>query len=238
MINLVEAATDEVVINEGRRNIDFRVETDNFDNMFFVKGFTDNVGVNTSTPNIDYDLDVEGNIECTSVDETSDERVKTLISTMGKTKVKQFCENISIWLFSWNDYSYLYENYTECEEQEYYNESSEQWENYTICYNLTRKIGIDFGDETDNYDVGIPAQSLFQYVNESFGEDYAHALVHVPDNEDVELWNVNYKSVSLIFSRYTQILAEEVQENSVMLDKLVRWAGSLPEPYTFDPDDW
>ena len=66
----------------------------------------------------------------------------------------------------------------------------------------------------------------------------ADGLGHAPDDESIELWNVNYRAVSMIFARYTQIIAEELEYNNVMTEKLVNWAMSLPEPYRFNPGDW
>ena len=173
-----------------------------------------------------YDLEVEGDIVCRSVDETSDIRVKTFIAELPSPAVKEFCEAISIWLFSWNNYSYITEDYEECEDINnyfYIDENESYWENRTECRIKSRVVGIDFGETTEDYDIGIPAQPLFNYIKNTFGEVFAHAIVHVPDNESVELWDVNYKSISLIFARYSQIIAQELEDLESRFDSLEEW---------------
>ena len=48
------------VINEGGNNTDFRVESVNQQHMFYVDASTDTVGIQTSSPHLDYQLDVNG----------------------------------------------------------------------------------------------------------------------------------------------------------------------------------
>lgn len=201
--------------------------------------------INGSTVSDTYALDVEGSIECLSLHETSDERVKTLVMELPTNRVKRLCENLSIYIFRWHNYSYIYNITYHCYEVPFYNESSGEWENITECDEIKTIIGIDFGNVTDDYDVGIPAQHLYSYLlnftdNPHINQLLADGLVLRPDNENVQLWNVNYRAVSMIFARYSQILGEEIQDNTDMLDKLVRWASSdtLPAQYRFDPDDW
>ena len=45
---------DEVVVNEEGQDVDFRVESDNDANSFFVQGSTGNIGVGTNSPNSGY----------------------------------------------------------------------------------------------------------------------------------------------------------------------------------------
>ena len=182
--------------------------------------FAGHVGINTSTPTVGYVLDVDGDIECVSVDQTSDIRVKTFIAELPAAAVKEFCENLSIWLFAWHNYSYVYEKNMVCFYIPYFNDTTEEWEYITEYYNKSTLVGLDFGSATENYDIGIPAQPLFNYINDTFGEVFAHAIVHVPDNQDLELWNVNYKSVSLIFARYSQIIANELKQLEARVDAM------------------
>ena len=199
--------------------------------------------INGSTINANYALDVEGNIECLSLDETSDERVKTMVMELPEAQVKRLCENLSIYIFRWRNWSYIYNITYDCWETPFFNESSGEWENYTECDETKTVVGIDYGEPTDDYDVGIPAQHLYSYLlnftdNPQWNQLLADGLVHAPDDESIELWNVNYRAVSMIFARYTQIIAEELEYNNVMTEKLVNWAMSLPEPYRFNPGDW
>ena len=182
---------------------------------------TGNVAINTSTINYDYTLDVNGDIECESLDEVSDMRAKTFISGLGKNKVKSFCENVSIWGFVWNEYGYNTVNETVVINMSeviggYIDNETGEWveifNNYTVYENISRPTDLYFGEPTDEFDIGIPAQLLFNYVSDTFGEEFAHAIVHVPENDSVELWNVNYKSVSMIFARYSQIIANELKQ--------------------------
>jgi len=195
-----------------------------------VGNFTNgHVGINCTEPNVDYMLDVNGDIECESLDEVSDIRAKTLISTLGKNKVKQFCENVTIWGFLWNEYGYNSYNETHCYTYEVFNysyfdeelnESVMVYDNVTECYNETIFTDLYFGEPTDDFDIGIPAQLLFNYVKNTFGEEFAHAIVYVPEDESTELWNVNYKSVSLIFARYSQIIANELKQLEDRVDAM------------------
>jgi len=50
-----------VVINEGGGNCDFRIEGDNEPDLFFVDASTNRVGINTTNPQ--YELDVEGYVQ-------------------------------------------------------------------------------------------------------------------------------------------------------------------------------
>lgn len=60
MLDLVEAGTDEVVINNSSGNIDFRVESNNVASMLFVDAGTDRVSVGSS--NTDAGNDAEFNV--------------------------------------------------------------------------------------------------------------------------------------------------------------------------------
>jgi len=201
----------------------FRMKMENVNRFDLICGnfSTGNVAINTSTINYDYALDVNGDIECESLDEVSDMRAKTFISGLGKNKVKSFCENVSIWGFVWNEYGYNTVNETVVINMSeviggYIDNETGEWieifNNYTVYENISRPTDLYFGEPTDEFDIGIPAQLLFNYVSDTFGEEFAHAIVHVPENDSVELWNVNYKSVSMIFARYSQIIANELKQ--------------------------
>ena len=56
LITATEAAVDEVIINDGGLDCDFRVEGDNNANLFFVDGSTDRVGINTNEPTQLFDI--------------------------------------------------------------------------------------------------------------------------------------------------------------------------------------
>ena len=49
-ITITEASTDEVVINESSADMDFRVESNNAENMFFVDGTNNRIGIGTNQP--------------------------------------------------------------------------------------------------------------------------------------------------------------------------------------------
>jgi len=106
----------------------------------------------------------------------SDSRVKSWINELPKDKVISFCENVSIMMYNPID----------------------SWLN---------EFGIlQFGDaDTNKINVGISAQDLYNYVNVTFGEKYANAVVHKPRNESTGFWSVSYRNVQMIFDRMTQI---------------------------------
>ncbi|MCK4597671.1 hypothetical protein KAU04_06505, partial [bacterium] len=61
LLSADEATQDEVVINEGSADVDFRVESDDDNYAFFVRGSDGKIGMGTSSP--DYKLDVESSAE-------------------------------------------------------------------------------------------------------------------------------------------------------------------------------
>jgi len=228
--------------NSGDRCIGIGYESlmDNTNDDYFSVGNTDDIlmignmstghlTINGSIVNENYTLDVEGDIECESLDEVSDMRAKTFISGLGKNKVKSFCENVTIWGFVWNEYGYNYvnrsynssyflHNYSYFDEE--LNETVDVMDEIFEQHNYTVATDLWFGEPTDEFDIGIPAQLLFNYVKNTFGEEFAHAIVYVPENESVELWNVNYKSVSMIFARYSQIIANELKQLEDRVDAM------------------
>jgi hypothetical protein len=58
----IRAGTRDVVVNDQSDDIDFRVESDNNQNMLFVDASVDAVGIGTATPDTNAALDVEGSI--------------------------------------------------------------------------------------------------------------------------------------------------------------------------------
>jgi len=70
-ISLIEGGTDEVVINEGSGDVDFRIESDDDTEVFFVNGGTDKIGIGTTTPNekltVDGGISASGNIAAAGV---------------------------------------------------------------------------------------------------------------------------------------------------------------------------
>ena len=58
----IRAGTRDVVVNDQSDDIDFRVESDNNQNMLFVDASADAVGIGTATPDTNAALDVEGSI--------------------------------------------------------------------------------------------------------------------------------------------------------------------------------
>ena len=60
MLSLIESTTDEVVINDGGADVDFRVEGSGEANALFVQGSDGNVGIGTNSPN--YKLQIHGNV--------------------------------------------------------------------------------------------------------------------------------------------------------------------------------
>ena len=59
----IDGAVPEVVVNEGSDSlVDFRVESDNQTHMLFVDGANDKVGIGTSAPSAQAQLDVNGNM--------------------------------------------------------------------------------------------------------------------------------------------------------------------------------
>ncbi len=50
MISIIEAATDEVVINDGQGDINFRVEGDTEENLLFTDAANDSIGIGTNAP--------------------------------------------------------------------------------------------------------------------------------------------------------------------------------------------
>lgn len=65
-IRLREAGADQLVVNEGGNDINFRVESNNDQNKFFVDGGTDRIGINTGVPATD--IHIAGNNTVTRVD--------------------------------------------------------------------------------------------------------------------------------------------------------------------------
>lgn len=57
-LRLKESGTDELVVNESSADLDFRVKGDNDDDVFYVEGSSDRVGIGTDNPS--YKLDVAG----------------------------------------------------------------------------------------------------------------------------------------------------------------------------------
>ena len=65
LITATEASTDTVVINEGSNDLDFRIEGNGDENLFFTDGGNDRVGIGTATPSTI--LDVSGTITATAL---------------------------------------------------------------------------------------------------------------------------------------------------------------------------
>jgi len=59
----ITVTRDSVVINQDSQDIDFRVESDNLTDAFFINGANGNVGIGTDSP--DTNLDIEGTGDCT-----------------------------------------------------------------------------------------------------------------------------------------------------------------------------
>ena len=55
-VDTVKILPSEVSINDGSASLDFRVESDNNPNLFFVDGSSDNIGIGTATPITDVHL--------------------------------------------------------------------------------------------------------------------------------------------------------------------------------------
>ena len=62
-ITLTEAAQDEVVINESSADIDFRVESNHVENMFFVLGSDNRIGIGTNSPQHTLDIQERAGVE-------------------------------------------------------------------------------------------------------------------------------------------------------------------------------
>lgn len=56
MVSIIEAATDEVVINDAQGDINFRVESDALDDLLFCDAGTDRVGIKTNSPNTSLEI--------------------------------------------------------------------------------------------------------------------------------------------------------------------------------------
>ena len=63
LLTLEEASNDKVIINEGGNDVNFRVESNNEENLLFTDGANDKVGIGTSSPS--YLLDVAGMAQTT-----------------------------------------------------------------------------------------------------------------------------------------------------------------------------
>jgi len=215
-----------------------KMETINRDDLIAGNFSNGHVAINTSTVSSSYTLDVNGEIECTDIDTTSDMRAKIFIGLLPDDGVKQFCENISIWLFEWRIYGFNTENET------YYftrfivndtyidNETGELVEigyNETFFINTSHTTDLYFGNGSGDFDIGIPAQLLHWYLTDSFGEGVADMMVHVPENESVELWNVNYRALTLVFNRYSQILAQEQKQQEQRITDLETRVDAMEE---------
>ena len=61
----LDDANSEVVINEGQVDVNFRVEGDNFTNLFFCDGGNDRVGIGTATPGSLLDISAAGEVTLT-----------------------------------------------------------------------------------------------------------------------------------------------------------------------------
>ncbi len=60
-IELFEGADNEFRINDSGQDINFRIETDDDENAFFIDGLNDNIGLGTGTPNTSSQLDLSNN---------------------------------------------------------------------------------------------------------------------------------------------------------------------------------
>ena len=63
-LDLVEGGTDIIIFNDNKNNIDFRVETDNEENMLFIDGGNDKIGIGTNTPS--QELVIIGSVNITA----------------------------------------------------------------------------------------------------------------------------------------------------------------------------
>ena len=62
-ITLTEASQDEVVINESSADIDFRVESNNSENMFHVDGANNRIGIGTNAAQHTVDIQERSGVE-------------------------------------------------------------------------------------------------------------------------------------------------------------------------------
>lgn len=69
-IRIREAGTDQLIVNEQSRPIDTRIESDNDENMLFVDGSTDRIGIKTNSPQTE--LHVAGNTSTVRIEELNE----------------------------------------------------------------------------------------------------------------------------------------------------------------------
>lgn len=156
----------------------------------------------------------------------SDMRAKTkVIENLPEKYVKRFCENVSqhgIMIYALHD--------------------NGQYEDGTIW--------IDENANYSNIDIGIGAQLLFNWLNNTdlfgiYAEKLAHTIVYKPEDETKDLWSVDYESVTLIYCKYTEFLnedilqlredaTEEIAKNRFHIKALENWA----EQFGYTPPPW
>lgn len=176
------------------------------------------VGINDAVPTYQLELPntagYSGEMRAYDYQTYSDIRCKyPVIENLPENMVRSFCENVStgVWVFAFKD---CYQD-----------------ENGTIYIGEANYSNLDFG---------IPAQYLFNWINntERFGqyaERLAHTVVYKPEDETVDFWSVNYRAIFLIYVKYSEFLNEDIKENKEHTIHIEDWL----EAYTpFTPLEW
>lgn len=135
------------------------------------------VGIFDSTPDVGFELDVNGDIQCTRLDETSDWRIKENFVDVDDDTILRLCRNLRLYL-------YEYHNFTTGD-----GNTSDNW--------------INFSCDSDTFGYSPVAQEVYMQLNNSFGEDIARSVVHV--GSEHELWSLNNNVIQYIFARGWQI---------------------------------
>lgn len=192
LANSFRITPTNVVVNNPRENLDYVVHGNDTSNLFFVNAELNGVAVSRNRNDTGFVLDINGNCQATSFDETSDLRVKNIISSLGKNKVLSLCRNMSIYLFKYDN--------------SLYDSSTNETMNETSMYDI----------DNDGYGISPIAQELYQLLLDTgYNESIASTLVKV--GNDNELWSIHNSAILYIFARGWQINDNRISNIETLL---------------------
>ena len=134
-------------------------------------------------------LAVSGEITHYGSTDISDERVKEFISILSFEKAKDFVSATDFWSF--------------------------YWKNHEVA-NETHGLLID--ETSDDMDMGISAQHLYEIATETLGKGYAKILVN-RGNED-KLWSINYERVLMVYGQCLKGVIREQDNQQAFLESI------------------
>jgi hypothetical protein len=191
----VRLASTVVYFNLGLYDTDFNVRGDRYSHLFYVNAGTDRVGILDSTPDAGFELDVNGDIQCTTLTETSDKRIKNVLFEVRShpNALKRFCDNLSIIVYN------------------------PIWHNETIIDEENETYYLEFGEINHSVvEVGLIAQDVYDLCinfsnNQNLNELLANSIVHKPNDENLELWGIDYRMISLLYMENNKLRIENIE---------------------------